>query len=72
MNTRKDNNGKALKAWVNMSVGHIAKPLKHIINRDSWKDAKGNIILGEDAKEAFRQSKSGNGLFVQKMALSMK
>lgn len=72
MNTRKDNNGKALKKWQAMMPGHIAKPLRHIGNRTNRRelDAKGNLqlIKSPEYKAAFLAAKFGNGLFVSKLA----
>ncbi len=72
MNTRKDNGGKALAAWKKLGVGMIQKPLRHIVNRDSSLDEKGNRILGANALAAIGFANKGNGLAVQNMALSMK
>jgi len=71
MNTRKDNKGKALKAWIKTPVGHIAKPLRHIISRDSSRGLKGEIILGAKARMSIAAASIGNGLFVQTMARSL-
>lgn len=72
MNTRKDNNGKALKAWRALGIGHIAKPLRHIANRTNGRDAKGNVVLSPQYLGAFAASQAGDGLFVQTMARSLR
>lgn len=71
MNTRKDNKGRALKAWIKTPVGHIAKPLRHIINHDQSRGLKGELILGRKTKAAIAAANLGNGLFVQNLARSM-
>ena len=73
MNTRKDSGGSAMRKWLATPPGHIAKPLKHIINRDSTRDRKsGQIILGGIAATAYFAARRGDGLLVQKLAMSMK
>lgn len=64
MNTRKDNNGKALAAWKKLRVGHIAKPLRHIRNRAG--------IFSHLISDAEFAANRGDGLTVQRMALSLK
>ena len=72
MNTRKDNNGKALAAWKKLGVGHIAKPLKHIIARTSFRTSDGKLIRSIESDVAQRAANRGDGLTVQRMALSLK
>lgn len=71
MNTRKDNNGKALAAWKKLGVEHIAKPLKYIIDRTSFV-SKGKVQLSEAGINAMRAANRGDGLTVQRMALALK
>jgi hypothetical protein len=68
MNTRKDNNGKAMKRWLATPPGHIAKPLRYIVTRNSAFEADGKVVLGAKAITAFRAAKRGDGLTLQQMA----
>jgi hypothetical protein len=72
MNTRKDNNGKALKAWRALGPGHIAKPLRHIANRTNSRGPKGEIILSDAYKLALGAHKRGLGDMVQNMARAIR
>jgi len=73
MNTRKDNNGAALKAWKKMGPAHIAKPLRHIAIRTNGKDPHtGRIILSTTYALALNASRRGRGDIVQSMALSLR
>ena len=38
MNTRKDNNGKALAEWKKLGVGHVARPLRYV-KKNFWINA---------------------------------
>ncbi len=71
MNTRKDNEGVARKKWLATPPGHIAKPLKYIMARNSSIEPDGKVILGSIAVIAFRASKRGDGLTVQRIARSL-
>lgn len=71
MNTRKDNNGRALKAWRNTPPGHIAKPLRHIGNRTNRKDLQGRVIMSPQYEMASSAARRGDGLYVQQMARSL-
>jgi len=71
MNTRKDNNGVAMKKWLATPPGHIAKPLRHIANRDNFKNPDGTISYGPKTKEAARASKRGWGSVVRDIARSI-
>jgi hypothetical protein len=75
MNTRKDNNGKALEAWRAIAPGHIAKPLRHIAARDNRQEVvNGEIktILGPRFLQAQAAANIGRGDWVQSLARSMK
>lgn len=74
MNTRKDNKGKATKAWKAMGLAKIEKPLRFIRNRCAVTE----IIKGETVTKyiypyatAELMAKRGNGGVVQMMALKM-
>lgn len=71
MNLRKDNHGKALKAWKKLGPGHIAKPLSHIGNRTNKKDAEGKVILSPQYKDARIAAIYGDGERVQRIARSL-
>jgi hypothetical protein len=68
MNTRKDNNGKSLKAWRAMGPGLIEKPLQHIGNRTNSRDTKGNLILSPEFRHASQAAQRGRGNIVSKIA----
>lgn len=71
MNTRKDNNGRALKAWRNTPPGHIAKPLRFIASQTNGIDSKGHVVMSAQYVEAARSARYGNGLYVQQVARSL-
>ena len=71
MNTRKDNNGVAIKKWLATPPGHIAKPMRRIIDSDCSRGEKGQIILGVKATIALRAAKRGDGLTLQQMARAL-
>ena len=68
MNTRKDNHGKAMKSWIAMAPGHIAKPLRHIGTRTNARDADGRVLLSTQYIEAHQAAARGDGARVQQMA----
>ncbi len=68
MNTRKDNNGRAMKAWKKLGHGHIAKPLRHIGNRTNGFDSKGCIVPSAQYLDAHAAARAGDGLRVQQIA----
>lgn len=72
MNTRKDNNGSAIKAWRALGLAKIEKPLRYIKN----KCARVVLIKGEQMVEyaapysaAKMAANAGNGRHVQALAL---
>lgn len=71
MNTRKDNNGRATKAWKNTPPGHIAKPLRHIGNRTIRRRADGTVELSDEYLQARAAARAGQGHIVAAMARSL-
>ena len=67
MNTRKDNGGRAMKKWLATPPGHIAKPLKHILNRTHGA-VDGRMRSLASAEVARIYAECGNGLALQAMA----
>jgi len=72
MNTRKDNNGAALKTWKKLGPGHIAKPLRHIEKRMNRKNADGSIVFSSTYLHAYHASRRGDGDTVQRIARSIR
>jgi len=72
MNTRKDNNGKALAAWKKMGPGWISSPLKLIAEKTYSRDENGFSVESEIHKFARRAAKRGDGETVMKMARDLK
>lgn len=72
MNTRKDNNGRALKAWVKMGPGLIQKPLRHIGSRSNWRNAQGHLVLSPLYREAQFYARNGRGDLVTEMARELR
>lgn len=71
MNTRKDNNGKAMKKWIATTPGLIQKPLRHIGNRTNGVDLEGRVVLSAQFIEARDAANRGDGLAVQRMARTL-
>ena len=71
MNTRKDNNGKALAAWKRLGPGMIEKPLRFIGERTNGRDEHGRVVLSANYLKAAAHASRGDGLTVQRMALAL-
>lgn len=71
MNTRKDNNGRAMAKWIATPPGLIEKPLRHIGNRLNGRDAQGRIVLHPAYLHAVSAANAGKGHIVTNMARSL-
>lgn len=75
MNTRKDNNGKALKAWKALGLAKIEKPLRFIRNKCAhvYTDKKGNAKTEyvQPYHHAQQAANAGDGRYVQAVALQL-
>jgi hypothetical protein len=75
MNTRKDNNGKALKAWKALGPAKIEKPLRFIRNKCArvYTDKEGNARTEyvQPYNHAQQAANAGDGRFVQAAALQL-
>lgn len=73
MNTRKDNNGKAIAAWKALGLAKIQKPLRYIKNKCArvYTDSKGNATTEyvQPYPIAEAQAARGNGKHVHQIAL---
>lgn len=68
MNTRKDNNGVALKAWKKLGPALIQRPLRKIVRHQSARNEKGELVIGINGLRAIGQAQAGNGMYVKAMA----
>ncbi len=74
MNTRKDNNGKAMAAWLKLGPGHIAKPLRFILRLGEYHFSarvKNYYEIRRAKKAALLAASRSNGLRVQQIARSL-
>lgn len=73
MNTRKDNNGKAINAWKALGLAKIQKPLRYIKNKCAcvYTDLKGNTTTKYVQPYPITEAHAakGNGGQVQRIAL---
>lgn len=74
MNTRKDNNGKALAAWKALGPAKVCHPLRYVRAKDSVVtiNNKGvrEVHYGPSAEFAEEMAKRGLGHMVNRMAMS--